>query len=298
MPLALKIPVIIIPPREDPFTHFILIEALRAVDKELASCIQFVPCAENVWTNLLNRVDRIIIPQSVEDKVSYSDKLFSKTHLIHFGRCKLLIDDSWNQETVDVAFRRMNWKHGRTCTGLTSIISRRHTDEFCISLARKLINTFSDDFTVNRDRLALFPVDQAKKINEEIEALINLGGVEDVTQKMSGKPRLISNGREAILLPTVLRVKQYPHRAFGLELPFPFISVIEADSEEQMITLARNSLIVSLISQNQGLRERLCQEVSILKIFGGEHVERGYHYLDPQEGYIADFLYQKKAVAY
>ena len=32
------------------------------------------------------------------------------------------------------------------------------------------------------------------------------------------------------------------------------------------------------------------------KVFAGAHSERGYDPLDPHEGYLADFLYRKKAV--
>ena len=103
---------------------------------------------------------------------------------------------------------------------------------------------------------------------------------------------------KAMFLPTVLLVKQKKSQAFGWELPFPFVTIAEAADESEMIELAKNTLILSVLTQDRELVHRLCSESSIRKVFAGAQVERGYNYMDPHEGYMADFLYHKKAVAY
>src|SRR5262249_20970992 len=149
----------------------------------------------------------------------------------------------------------------------------------------------------NVKQLGQFRVEHAQRLDQTIEALIRNGEAEDVTQQIRGSSRMLIEDGRAMLLPTVLLVREKKSKAFGLELPFPFISVIEAENEDEMIRLARHTLILSVISDDRELAAKLCFEDSILKVFGGAHVERGYHYLDPHEGYLADFLYQKKAIS-
>jgi thienamycin biosynthesis protein ThnO len=53
---------------------------------------------------------------------------------------------------------------------------------------------------------------------------------------------------------------------------------------------------VSLVGEDAELLDQLAAEPSISKVFHGEQFDRGYDPLDPQEGYLADFLFQKKPV--
>jgi thienamycin biosynthesis protein ThnO len=190
----------------------------------------------------------------------------------------------------------MLWKHGRTCTGLTSVIVDGRGREFSERMAERLALEVGGDFAANVDRLPLFPVARARSIDDAIEHLVRRGEAEDVTRRVTGRPRLLFAGGRAMLMPTVLWIKQAQSRAFGLELPFPFVTIAEAPDQERMLKLARDTLILSVIGGDQDLLRRLCYDSSIRKVLSGAHVERGYHFLDPHEGYMADFLYQKKAV--
>ena len=99
-----------------------------------------------------------------------------------------------------------------------------------------------------------------------------------------------------MLHPTVLWTKDGRSRAFGLELPFPFVTVAEARDDAHALALARDSLIVSADRVPEPLLDAFCADPSILKVFDTPHAERGYRPGDPHEGYLADFLYQKKAI--
>lgn len=279
VPLALKRPVILVPPEEDPFTHLVLVEAIRAVAPWLAACVQFLPCEEAVWSRMLDSVDQLILPQSLAKRARTE-----KTHLIHYGRSKLLVRGEWDDAAVDVAARRMLWNHGRTCTGLTSVITVRRGRAFAERVAERLRG--------DPGPLALFHPERARQLDAAIETFVQAGEVEEVT----GRPRLREEGGRAMLMPTVLWVKQPRSRAFGLELPFPFITVAEAEDEARMLELSRDALILSVLGGEPELLQRLCCEPSIHKVFAGAHAERGYDPLDPHEGYLADFLYRKKAV--
>ncbi|MCC6558904.1 MAG: hypothetical protein IT372_38745 [Polyangiaceae bacterium] len=296
LPLALKRPVIVVPPVEDPFTHLIVLDAIQAAAPWLSSCVDLLPCEERVWVELLGEVDQAVIPEGLAKVVHRSPALARKTHLIHHGRSKLLLAGPWTEEAAGIAARRMLWNHGRTCTGLTSVVVAERGRELCERTAERVALAHPGGFAENAGRLPLFPVERARRIDAMIEGFIARGEAEDVTRRVTGRPRLaVADGR-AMLFPTVLWIARPESRAFGLELPFPFVTVAEASGEDLMVKLARDTLILGVLGASPDLLRRLCHEPSILKVFAGGAVERGYHPLDPHEGYMADFLYQKKAV--
>jgi thienamycin biosynthesis protein ThnO len=296
-PLAMKRPVILVPSHEDPYTHFILAEAIRAVHPVLGACIQFMPCTEHVLTRLMGAVGQALLPESDEAIAIRSGMAMRNIHFIHYGRTKLLIQGAWQPSGVDVAFRRMTWKYGRTCTGLTSVIVQEDGEGFCLELSKRIEQAYPGHPDINLHRLPLLTREKARQINDWITSCEQRGEVVDMTARHGQRPRLLEVGDCSMLLPTVLLIKQRGSKIFGTELPFPFITVIECNEVEECIGLARNSLILGVITTDKNLLDRLYAEPSILKIFSGAHVERGYHYLDPHEGFLADFLYQKKAIA-
>lgn len=298
VPLAMKRPVILIPPAEDPFTHLLLLQAIRKINEQLASCIQFLPSEESAWSRLLDSVEQVLLPESAKSMVNSSPARVSKTYFIHYGRTKLLVPDEWDDEAVQIACRRMTWKYGRTCTGLTAVIVRHNANQFAGQLAACLNEAYTGSFEDNLQRLPLFNAMYARKLNEAIEGYISRGEAQDITAQLRNTPRVLECNGGAMLLPTVLLVKQNKSQAFGWELPFPFVTIAQAADESEMITLSKNTLILSVLTQDRGLLRRLCNESSIRKVFAGIHAERGYNYMDPHEGYLADFLYHKKAVAY
>lgn len=297
VPLTLKRPVILIPPAEDPFTHLLLHEALMKVSPELAACVHFLPCRDQVWTNLLGATDQLLLPESRKEIIERSVSLTAKTSLIHFGRTKLLICKQWTEADADMAIRRMNWKSGRTCTGLTSVVLEQDARGFAKKISVKLAENRIYDFESCSRQLPVFSRKQAEQLNELIENFIRNGEAEDISQEAYGLSRLIVSGEKAILLPTVLWVKKKQSPVFGMELPFPFITVIDAEEENSRIEYSRHSLILSVINGSPELLQELYFDTSIRKVFSGSDVERGYHYLDPHEGFLADFLYCKKAIA-
>lgn len=297
VPLALKIPVILIPPPEEPFTHWLLWQAIHFADPELSRYLQFLPCQHAVWSALLSKVERIMLPESSQHEIVNNSLLRTKTHIIHHGRSKLLIVGDWTEAGVGTAYRRMLWNHGRTCTGLTSVILSADADGFCWRLAQRIAATFPAGIEQNLGSLPLFPTLKAHTINDSIEKYMAEGMAEDITAVVGARPRLLEQENYAMFLPTVIWVKQPDCGIFGLELPFPFVTVTSATCENDLLRLARDSLIVSVMGDCETFLEKICFEGSINKVFSGAFVERGYNYLDPHEGYMADFLYTKKAVA-
>jgi thienamycin biosynthesis protein ThnO len=119
-------------------------------------------------------------------------------------------------------------------------------------------------------------------------------GAVDVTEAVTGVPLRIDLDGTAFLRPTVLLVDP-ASPLFGTELPFPFTAVAHVPRSKATAACA-GALIVSIVGETDGLVRALAEEPGVDKVFGGEEFDRGYHPCDPHEGYLADFLFKKKAV--
>ena len=176
---------------------------------------------------------------------------------------------------------------------MTSVITTNSADKIVHDLSVKLIKNFENDI---ENKIPAFSMEKAVQINNMIDEFVSKGEVIDVTTEIRNKPRLMEIDNKGILFPTVLLVKNKKSKAFGLELPFPFVSVVQSEDESEIKEYCKNTLILSIISDREDLINDLCFEKSILKVFSGANIERGYNYLDPHEGFILDFLNHKKAV--
>lgn len=293
IPLAQKRPIFLIPPKEDLFTHFLLFEAIKKVNPQISSFISFIPCAPALERNLFTIADQLMIPESAKSSVINSPELLLKTYFIHYGRSKFLITEEYKQEYIDMLYRKMTWNNGRTCTGLTSVITTNCAEQIAISLAKRLIAEYENEL---ESKAPAFSIEKAKLINNGINEFIQKGEAVDITATLRAKQRLVEIENKGILFPTILLIKKKNSKAFGLELPFPFITIIQIVEDDEIIEYSRNTLILSVISERRDLMKKLCFENNIFKVFSGKHVERGYNYLDPHEGYLLDFLNTKKAV--
>lgn len=84
---------------------------------------------------------------------------------------------------------------------------------------------------------------------------------------------------------------------FGLELPFPFVTVTETKDESEAKKILKGTLSLSLIGVNEEFYREMIFEPSILML------HRGFNHnvsdIDPEkpfEGYISEYLYKVKAL--
>jgi hypothetical protein len=81
-----------------------------------------------------------------------------------------------------------------------------------------------------------------------------------------------------------------------MELPFPFVVFASARSRPDLIRAAGNSLAVVIAGEDDGLAHDLLLEPTIDKVFGSGALSTEFDPREPHEGFLLDFLYQKKAI--
>ena len=126
--------------------------------------------------------------------------------------------------------------------GLTSVITTNSADVLTHDLSTKLIRECEYDI---EGKIPAFSLKRARLLNNMIDEFVSKGEVLDITSNIRNKPRLVEINNKGIIFPTVLLFKNKKSGAFGLELPFPFVSY--SDLENEIIEYAK-CLIMSVIS--------------------------------------------------
>ena len=212
----------------------------------------------------------------------------------HFGRSKAVLTDAEPDPEVWPRLARMA-AHGcgRLCTNLSGLAVSGDAH----AAARKLAEALAVPvLPLDADR-ALVPAFPDRARAEELGRLIDqeiAAGAVDVSAEVTGLPPRVDLDGLAYLRPTVLLVDA-ESPLWGRELPFPFVTVAKFPRSRLRAACA-GSLIVAVPGDEPDLVEQLAEEPTVNKVFGGDDFDHGYDPIDPHEGYLADFLFHKKAV--
>jgi thienamycin biosynthesis protein ThnO len=291
--LGARRPVVVITSDDDPVVSCLIAAALYGAGLPSDALSVCHGPAVTVWRG----ADQLVWPG--EDVPSGVPVNRVKTY--HFGRSKaILLPAGAEPETWQRLTRLAFEGSGRLCTNLSSlaVIGDQHD---AAAAARKLAFAFSAIPPLDLDdpaaRVPAWPqIDGAKAVEASIKREIAAGAV-DVTQEVVNVPLLLERNGQTFLRPTVL-LTEPESPLFGTELPFPFVAVASV-ARDEVLAAVRNSLIVSILDANGSdteLLETLAAEPTISKVFAGDHFDRGYEPIDPHEGYLSDFLFQKKPV--
>jgi len=289
--LGARRPVVVITSDGDPVVSCLIAAALYGAGLPADALSVCHGPAPTVWRG----ADQLVWPG--EDVPSGVATNRVKTY--HFGRSKaILLSDGAGPETWQRLTRLAFEGSGRLCTNLSSlaVIGDWHD---ATAAARELALGFADIPLLDLDdRVARVPAWPDTNAAETVETAIKreiAAQAVDITEQVVGGPLLVQRAGDTFLRPTVL-LTQVESPLFGTELPFPFVAVAPV-ARDQVLDAVRNSLIVSVLDANGSdaeLLEDLAAEPTISKVFAGDHFDRGYEPTDPHEGYLSDFLFQKK----
>jgi hypothetical protein len=99
----------------------------------------------------------------------------------------------------------------------------------------------------------------------------------------------------AVLRPAVFQVHSSDARPTGIELGFPYVWVAPWSTDDG-IEPVRNTLVLTAITEDERLIDRLIAEPSIRNIYLGDHPTYWMRPGVPHDGYLAEFLMRTKTM--
>lgn len=287
--LAMKRPVLLCASYRDPVTPFLFAKELynQGVPDGAVSLVY------EQFETFQNRCNQLMVSGSMKE-IHPSNQV--KTKYYHNGRSKILLLEN---NVPDDIYRRMAHLSmrgsGKLCTNVSTLIVCENEQMHAELLAKSML-ALSGVRQIDKDNtiLPFFTPTQAADLESLVNDAIKNGAV-DISQKVSGLPFIIKkDDNSCYIRPTVL-LMDVNNPVFNTELPFPFVIVSRLEVEN-IPMVCRGSLIVSVIGNNEPLITKLVSDPSLDKVFTGPHFDRGYHPTDTHEGFLFDFIFQKKTI--
>lgn len=287
--LAMKMPVVIRPSSDDVFTPYRVTMAL--LDAGLPEdAIVFAPGGHDLVDAIIDVCPLAVLfgAQPMADRYAANRNV-----RIHGpGRSKVVVMAGADvAETTALITRLVMDDAGRGCINGSAVIVEGVASTLAAAVAEALDRVAIQSPLTEGAELGSVRPAEAAAYNGLIDS--RLGDGHELTAGCAGRVATV-NGVE-IMRPTVIEVPSFEHPLFGVELPFPFI-VFASASRPNLVRAARHSLAVVVAGHDPSIAEELLLEPTIDKVFAGGALSTEFDPREPHEGFLVDFLYQKKAL--
>src|SRR5262245_9861791 len=255
--IALKVPVVIKPGKEEPWTPYRLIQAFITAGVP-AEAFGFYPTDHEGGATILGQCGRALIFGDKATTQQYAND--PRIQLHGPGWSKILIGDdcieNW-RDYLDVMVSSISDNGGRSCINASAVVVPKYAAEIADALAQRLgpVQPAAPDDP--QARLSGFAnIKMADLIDAQIEEGLKTPGATDVTEAYRGGPRKVTFEGGVYLRPTIVRCDSFRHPLAQKEFLCPYASVVQVPQNE-MLEQMGYSLAVTAITRDAAFTERL-----------------------------------------
>jgi len=293
--VALKVPVVLKPGSQEPWTPSRIANALLAAGFPHGT-IGFYPSDHSGGMEILLRTDRSML--FGDENTVRAWKRDTRVQLHGPGWSKVLFGadraGEWESH-LDLLVASIASNGGRSCVNASGVWTTDHADGLAAGLAERLSTIEARALDDPEAGLAAFSNPQiAHRISEFVDRGLDIPGAEDITSKYRRGGRVVEKDGCTFLLPTVIRCTDPDHPLASTELLFPFVSVVEAP-QEALVRKIGPTLVATLISDDPGLRRELMVSRHVDRLNLGALPTGVVSWDQPHEGNLFEHLYRQRA---
>jgi acyl-CoA reductase-like NAD-dependent aldehyde dehydrogenase len=294
--IPLKIPVIIKPGREEPWTPYRLIQAFIA-----AGCppeaFAFCPTDHEGAAAVLSTCSRALLFGDTSTAAQYANNLAIEIH--GPGYSKILIGEDQAErwpEFIDLMVASISENGGRSCINASAIVVPKYAEEIADALAERLGPVSPTRLEDDQARLSGFANPKmADSIDSAIEQGLRTQGAKDVTASYRKGARKVLFEGGTYLRPTIALCDSFAHPLANREFLFPYASVVQVPQQEMLKHIGR-SLAVTALTDDREFQERLLETPFINRLNLGPIPTMKISWDQPHEGNMFEFLYHRRAI--
>jgi aldehyde dehydrogenase family protein len=294
--IPLKIPVVIKPGRDEPWTPYRLIQSFIAADCP-AEAFGFYPTDHEGAAEILKSCGRALLFGDKGTTDQYANNPAIEVH--GPGYSKIIIGEDeierW-PEFIDVIAASIAENGGRSCINASAVVVPKYAAEIADALARKLGPVAPARPEDENAKLSGFA---SRKMAESIDGGIDEGlktpGATEVTAKYRNGSRKVVFEGGAYLRPTIVLCDSFAHPLANREFLFPYASVVQV-SQSHMLEQIGPSLVVTAITRNAAFQEQLLDSPLIERLNLGPVPTIKISWDQPHEGNMFEFLYKRRAI--
>jgi hypothetical protein len=296
--IPLKIPVVIKPGREEPWTPYRLIQSFIAAGCP-AEAFSFYPTDHEGASEVLRTCGRALVFGDKNTTAQYANNPAIQIHGPGFS--KILIGDDQIErwpEFIDLMVSSISDNGGRSCINASAVVVPKYADEIADALAQRLGPIEPLPARDENARLSAFanPV-MADGIEAAIEAGLQVPGATDVTVPYRQGPRKLTFEGGAYLRPTIVRCDSFAHPLANREFLCPYASVLEIPQSEMLAQIG-SSLVVTAITKLPAFQQALLESPLIDRLNLGPISTMKISWDQPHEGNLFEFLFRRRAVEF
>ena len=295
--LALGVPVILKPGREEPWTPWRIIEAMVKAGFP-RQAFSFIPTRHDGSAVMIRKAGRVMMFGDDATVAQYATDPRVEVH--GSGRSKILIGEdqieNW-RDFLPVLVESVSANSGRSCINASAILVPKYGKEIAEAMAAELkdmVPKAADDETARLSGFAnpAMPDYIDSTITEGLET----PGAVDVSAALrAGTPRSVSRDGMNYLLPTLVTCPNFAHPLANREFLFPFASITEVPQAD-MLDQIGPSLVVTAITEDKTWIEDLlvCPHIDRLNV--GPTPTNRIQWDQPHEGNLFEFLYRRRSI--
>lgn len=296
--IPLKIPVILKPGREEPWTPYRLIQAFLAAGCP-AEAFGFYPTDHEGAAEILRTCGRALVFGDKNTTAQYANNPAIQVHGPGFS--KILIGDDeierW-PEFIDLMASSIADNGGRSCINASAVVVPKYAAEIADALSQRL-----------GPMVPLSAADESAKLSafanpamaDGIEAMLEEGlkapGATDVTARYRQGPRKVSFEGGVYLRPTIVLCDSFAHPLANREFSFPYASVVQVPQSE-MLKQIGPSLVVTALTKDPNFQQSLLESPLIDRLNLGPVSTMKISWDQPHEGNLFEFLYRRRAIEF
>jgi hypothetical protein len=294
--IGMKMPVVLKPGREEPWTPWRLIQAFIRVGAP-PEAFSFYPADHDGSAAIIRRSRRVMLFGGDATVQEYENDPRVEVH--GAGRSKILFGDdeieNW-RDHIDLMVRSISANSGRSCINASAVIVPKYADEIAAEVAERLVGMVprkADDPDANLSGFAN-PL-MAEGIDAAITEGLGEPGAEDISLGLRGSDRYVQLDGMHYIVPTIMRCGSIEHPLANTEFLFPYASVVEMPQSEMLGSIGK-SLAVAAITHDQSWIDELIAAPHIERLNVGAMATNHVEWDQPHEGNLFDFLYKRRSI--
>jgi acyl-CoA reductase-like NAD-dependent aldehyde dehydrogenase len=294
--IPLKVPVILKPGREEPWTPWRIIQALIAAGCP-AEAFGFYPTDHEGAAEILRGCGRALVFGDKSTTAQYADNPAIQVHGPGFS--KILVGEDQIErwpEFIDLMVSSIADNGGRSCINASTVVVPRYAAEIAAALAQKVGPLAPLPAQDENARLAAFAnARMADSIDVAVEEGLQTPGAVDATARYRNGPRKVGFEGAVYLRPTIVLCNSLAHPLANREFLFPYASVVQVPQAD-MLSQIGPSLVVTAITQDAAFRAALLESPLIDRLNLGPISTMQVAWDQPHEGNLFEFLYRRRAL--
>ncbi len=293
--VALKVPVVLKPGSQEPWTPLRIANALIAAGLP-EGAVGFYPTSHSGGAEILLRTDRSML--FGDENTVRAWKQDTRVQLHGPGWSKVIFGadraSEWESH-LDLLVTSVAANGGRSCVNASGVWTTAHGDALARGMAERLAGIEARALDDPDASIAAFSDPQiAHRISELIDRHLRVPGAVDVTAQFRRGGRVAELDGCTFLLPTVIRCTDPAHPLASTELLFPFVSVVETEPEKIAEAIGP-TLVATLISDDPVLRGELMIARNVDRLNLGPLPTAVVSWDQPHEGNLFEHLYRQRA---